>query len=187
MAFFPMMVDLTGKPVLVVGGGEEGRKKTEILRQFGAGITWVAPDIPEDLYGLAQECLCRRFETQDLDRWEYVLVVAATNDRELNREIFRLAGERHIPVNVVDDVELCTFIFPAVIVERDVVCAVSSGGKSPYIAQHIKVLIRQVLPEGIGEINDRMGEYRQQARRDMADARERRAFLRKKLTELLGG
>lgn len=90
-----------------------------------------------------------------------------------------------IPVNIVDDEKLCSFIFPAIVKYKDVVCAVSSGGKSPYITQYIKALLNKVLPEGIGEINDRMGEYRKHAKSEIADVTERRRFLRKRLDEEL--
>ena len=184
MSYFPMMVNLEGVRILVVGGGEEGRKKVEILSSFGAEIILIAENAAEEAVGLADRFIERSFEDQDLEG-EIGLVVAATDDRTLNQRIYRLATRRRIPVNVVDDVELCTFIFPAIVKEKDVVCAVSSGGKSPYVAQYIKALIRKVLPPGIGEINDKMGEYRVAAKREMNDPAERRMYLRQKLEELI--
>ena len=85
----------------------------------------------------------------------------------------------------MDDEELCSFIFPAIIKDKDVVVGVSSSGKSPYVAQHIKALIKDALPENIGEINDRMGEYRAYAKKEISDTEKRREFLRKKLDEEL--
>ena len=184
MSYFPMMVNLEGVRILGVGGGEEGRKKVEILSSFGAEIILIAENAAEEAVGLADRFIERSFEDQDLEG-EIGLVVAATDDRTLNQRIYRLATRRRIPVNVVDDVELCTFIFPAIVKEKDVVCAVSSGGKSPYVAQYIKALIRKVLPPGIGEINDKMGEYRVAAKREMNDPAERRMYLRQKLEELI--
>ena len=83
--------------------------------------------------------------------------------------------------------EFCTFIFPAIIKEKDVVCSVSSGGKSPYVAQYVKSLIRRSLPCGIGEINDKMGDFRSYAKQEIKEAAARRAFLRKKFDELING
>lgn len=185
MSYFPMMVNLEGVRILVVGGGEEGRKKVEILSSFGAKITLIARNAADEAVELADRFLERGFEDQDL-AGEFGLVVAATDDRILNERIYKLANQRKIPVNIVDDAELCTFIFPAIIKEKDVVCAVSSGGKSPYVAQHIKALFRKVLPPGIGEINDKMGEYRVAAKREMNDPAARRMYLRQKLEELTG-
>ncbi|MBO7661851.1 MAG: bifunctional precorrin-2 dehydrogenase/sirohydrochlorin ferrochelatase [Clostridia bacterium] len=185
MAYFPMMTDLSGKQTLVIGGGEEGTKKVRVLKDFGARVTLIAPEAREEAIREADRYERRGFEEADLDAAEWVMVVAATEKRELNRRISEGARERRIPVNVVDDPELCSFIFPALIRDGDVVCSVSSGGKSPYVAQLVKERIRTCWPEGIGRINDRMGEYREQAKRDYADREDRRRFLREKLKELL--
>lgn len=185
MAYFPMMVNLEDKPVLVIGGGEEGRKKEEVLRQFGAVITLVSPEAEPEAVRMADRYLGREFRDEDIREADYAMVVAATDDRELNRRISILAGEKKIPVNVVDDAELCSFIFPCVIKDRDVVCAVSSGGKSPYVAQYLKKKILEVLPGKIGEVNDRMGVFREKVKAEIADTTERRRALRARLDELL--
>ena len=184
MSYFPMMVELDNKKVLVIGSGEEGRKKTQILHEFGAVITLISKDALKEAVEMASVFEEREFRDTDIDE-QYELIVAATDDRELNKRISTLAKKNKIPVNVVDDTELCTFIFPAIVKDRDVVCAVSSGGKSPYITQHIKSLLLSILPGNIGIINDRMGEYRKQAKSEIADTAERRRFLRKKLDEEL--
>ena len=186
MSYFPMMVELEGCDVLVVGGGNEGESKVRILKQFGAVITLVSPSATNAAIEHSDIYICRDYADGDIAKGRYRLVVASTDDRELNRRIYDECTRYAIPVNVVDDVELCTFIFPAIIKEREVVCSVSSGGKSPLITQRRKALIRNVLPEGIGEINDRMGEYRAVARQEYSDRTERRRFLSKKLDELLG-
>ena len=185
MAYFPMMTDLSGAETLVIGGGEEGTKKVRVLKDFGARVTLIAPEAREEAVREADRYARRGFETADLDAAEWKLVVAATENRELNRRISEGARERRIPVNVVDDPELCSFIFPAVIRDRNVICSISSGGKSPYVAQLVKEKVRGCWPEGIGRINDRMGEYREQAKREYADREERRRFLRERLMELL--
>lgn len=185
MSYFPMMVKLDDKKVLIIGGGEEGLKKTQILHEFGAKITLISKDAQKEAIELALRYEEREFRDTDITDEDYDLIVASTDDRELNKRISVMAKNKHIPVNVVDDEELCSFIFPAIVKDKDVVCAVSSGGKSPYITQYIKTLLNKVLPEGIGEINDRMGEYRKQAKSEIADVTERRRFLRKKLDEEL--
>ncbi len=185
MSYFPMMIELDNRKVLVIGGGEEGKKKTEVLSSFGARITLIALDARQEAKELAERYEEREFEDSDIEEDEYTLVVAATDDRKLNEKISILAKRKKIPVNIVDDAELCTFIFPAILKEKDVVCAVSSGGKSPYITQYIKELLAKILPKGIGEINDRMGEYRVQAKKEIADVGKRRRYLKSKLEEEL--
>lgn len=185
MSYFPMMINLEGRKVLVVGGGREGTGKAEILRCFGADIAVISPVVSDKIRTLANTLSERRFEDSDIMNQDYALVVAATDDPNTNRRISELCKEKKIPVNVVDNPPLCTFIFPAIVKDREVVCAVSSGGKSPYIAQYIKGLIRGVLPQNIGEINDRMGEIRTRAKKEIPDPAKRRRYLRKKLDEML--
>lgn len=181
-----MMADLNGKNVLVIGGGDEGAGKIHILHSFGAVITLVAINACKEAVTECDEYLEEPFSDAHMDRKEYVMVVASTDDRSLNRRISDLAKERKIPVNIVDDTELCTFIFPAIYREGDVVCAVSSGGKSPYITQFIRDLIRDALPDDIGAINDKMGQLRQTAKERFPDVSDRRIFLKEKLSEMIG-
>ena len=184
MAYFPMMIDLQDKPVLVIGAGEEGTKKVEVLYDFGCKIILVAKEANEAAIEKASAFFNRAFEDSDINE-DYAMIVTATNDRELNKHISELAYSYKIPVNVVDDTELCSFIFPAIVKDGDVVVSVSSGGKSPYIAQHIKGIIKEHIPNDIGIINDKMGKYRQLAKQEISDVAERRKYLRAKLNDLL--
>ncbi|MBR4344137.1 MAG: bifunctional precorrin-2 dehydrogenase/sirohydrochlorin ferrochelatase [Lachnospiraceae bacterium] len=186
MAYFPMMIDLKDKPVLVIGAGEEGTKKVEVLYDFGCKIILVAKEATKAAIEKSTAFFNRPFEDTDIKE-EYSMIVSATNDRTLNKHISELAGKNKIPVNVVDDTELCSFIFPAIIKDRDVVVSVSSGGKSPYVAQYIKAIVRDNMPKDIGLINDKMGEYRISAKQEISDVSERRKFLKAKLNDLLEG
>lgn len=189
MAYFPMMIDLEGTDVMVVGAGKEADKKVEVLAQFGPYITLIAPMAEPKILPLVKEYICREFADGDITGSEkkYAMVVAATDDRKVNERISRLAGERHIPVNIVDDTELCSFIFPAIHKDKDVVCAVSSGGKGPVITQYIRNRLREVLPENIGEINERMGELRLTAKQKFPELAQRRQYLQMCLEQMLAG
>lgn len=138
MSYFPLMVQLEDAPVLLVGGGRTAFHKAKILVDFGARVQVVAPELLSEFRELPVRWESRTFEPEDLDRGDWILTVAATNHREVNRTVSRLCREKRIPVNVVDDPELCSFIFPALIREGEVVCAVSSGGRSPLVAQYVK-------------------------------------------------
>ena len=185
MSYFPMMIELQDRPVLVIGAGEEGTKKVEVLSKFGCKITLVAKEANADAIKLSYEFINREFRDSDIND-SYAMVVAATENEGLNRRISEIAKSNKIPVNIVDNVELCTFIFPAIIKENDVVISVSSGGKSPYVAQHIKAIIREHLPNGIGVVNDKMGELREGLKRTVSDRTVRNKRLKEKLNELLG-
>jgi len=114
MDFLPIFADVRNKLCLVVGGGSVGSRKAGVLLDAGARVRVVAPEIDEELKANANvEAVVARFEPQHLDG--VTLVIAATNDREVNKQISELAQARNIPVNVVDDPELCSFIMPAIL------------------------------------------------------------------------
>lgn len=185
MAYFPMMVQLEGEPVLVVGGGETALRKVKILLEFGAAVEVVAPLFQPELASLPIGRQARTFQREDLEGKPWRLVVAATDDRAVNRTISEGCRALGIPVNVVDDPELCTFIFPAIVKRQEVVCAVSSGGRSPLVAQWVKRQLLQVLPKDIGTVNEAMGRYRKAVQMEEKDHARRKKKLKKKLAELL--
>lgn len=130
--------------------------------------------------------VCERpFRPADLDRADYV--VTATSDRALNREIARLCGLSGKPVDVVDSPELCTFFFPAVIRRGPLVAAVSTSGKSPAYAAHLRAMIEALLPENIEEILDALEDCRRQLPERVPDQRERSRILKEWMMELLTG
>ena len=127
----------------------------------------------------------RPFRPSDLDRAD--CVVAATSDRALNREIARLCGLSGKPVDVVDSPELCTFFFPAVIRRGPLVAAVSTSGKSPAYAAHLRAQIEALLPENIEEILDALEDCRRQLPERVPDQKERSRILKERMMELLTG
>lgn len=185
MSYFPLMIQLDRQPVLLVGGGRTALHKARILLAFGAKLQVVAPVLAPGFQDLPVQVEKRNFVPDDIARENWRMVVAATGERKINERVSRLCQERKIPVNVVDDPALCSFIFPAVLKDREVVCAVSSGGKSPLVAQYVKKKIQQELPFGLGDVNEQMGEYRQQVKTEEPDPKKRKILLQEKLKELL--
>ncbi len=163
MSYFPMFIELKDKPCLIAGGGKVARRKAETLRDFGARVTVVAPDILPELR--AEEdivCLEKKFEIFDLAGQE--LVVAATGDPEENHRISRACRDRKIPVNAVDQKEDCTFLFPAYLKEGEVVAAFSSGGQSPLISQYLKAQAMPAVTSLLGELAEILGKLRERLR-----------------------
>ena len=161
-------------------------RKAAILKEFGAAVEVVAPAMDPEIRGLDVILHQRPFALCDLERQPWRLVVAATDDRAVNRVISEGCRKQGIPVNVVDDPELCTFIFPAIVKQQELVCAVSSGGRSPLVAQWVKGGLQQVLPEDLGTLNEAMGQFRKALQREEPEAAKQRDRLKKKLAELLG-
>ena len=147
MSYFPMMVKLDEKKVLIIGGGEEGKKKTQILHEFGAEITLISKDALKEAIELASRYEEREFRDTDITDEDYDLIVASTDDRELNKRISILAKDKHIPVNIVDNPKLCTFIFPSLIKRGDLVIGITSSGKSPAFSQYIRKEAEQVYSD----------------------------------------
>ncbi len=187
MAYFPFFTDITNKKAVIAGGGQTALRKAEILLSFGADVTVVSPEFVSGFESLkrSNENLLlkkRKFVITDID--EAFMVVAATNDNSLNEQISKSCFELKIPVNVVDNTPLCSFIFPSIVRQQDIVCGISSGGKSPVITQYIKEEIIKFMPCFLGDINNRMGEIRDRVKQKI-NSQKLRAKTMKRIFETL--
>lgn len=163
MSYFPLFVELKERACLVVGGGRIALHKVKILKEFGARIKVVAPEILPEIQSIeGVVCHIRRFEEGDLDAQEFV--IAATDQADQNHQISQMCKRKKILVNAVDQTEDCSFIFPAYRKEGEVVAAFSSGGQSPVIAQYLKAQIGSVLTPWLGELADCFGKIRENVR-----------------------
>lgn len=161
MAYFPFMVDIKGRQCLVAGGGGIALHKVQILLGFEVDIRVVAPEMCEELKALGEtalELVEREFLDGDVENVDFV--IAATDDEALNYHISDLCRQRRIPVNAVDRKEACSFIFPALIQDKDLLVAISSGGQSPAAASFVKNKIKAVMPDYYGEMLEQLGAYR---------------------------
>jgi uroporphyrin-III C-methyltransferase/precorrin-2 dehydrogenase/sirohydrochlorin ferrochelatase len=178
MTHLPIFVDLKNKPCLVVGGGEVAARKAELLLRSGACVKIVAPRVCDRLQALSQSgTLTHRraaFTPGDLEgHW---LVIAATNDTELNRHVSSLAHARNILVNVVDNPALCSFIMPSIIDRSPVQIAISTGGASPVLARLLKARLETLIPFAYGRLAALMAQFREKVKHRLPDAAVRRRF-----------
>lgn len=161
--YFPMFIEIKNKSCLVVGGGGIALHKIKVLKDFGVKIMVVAPMIMPEIQEMKEVICCERnFEKKDLKG--QVMVIAATDDKELNHQISQACREEKIPVNAVDQPEDCSFIFPAYLKEGKVVAAFSSGGKSPVVTQYLKEQIRPVMTPLLGNLAECLGSLRKRVR-----------------------
>ncbi|MBQ5430050.1 MAG: hydroxymethylbilane synthase [Lachnospiraceae bacterium] len=181
MTLFPFFQDISNKTFLIVGGGAVAEEKFQRLRRFDANLVLVARNFSFRAQGA--KTFCKDYETADLEGISYC--IAATSDRSLNRQIAEDCGKRGIPVNVVDDPKLCTFIFPSFVKQGDLVAAMTTAGKSPAMAQWARKQVEKVLPEYTGEILDRMGKARAETFGKLPSQKARGAFYKKLLATLL--
>lgn len=154
MDFLPIFMKIEGRPCVVVGGGEVAARKVALLRQCGARVTVVAPTLCPALVDMKARGELQhrgaRFVPADLEG--ATLVIAATDDRCVNAEVSRLAQARNLPVNVVDDPDLCSFIVPAIVDRSPVVIAASTGGASPVLARLLRARLEALVPAAYGEL-----------------------------------
>lgn len=140
MDYLPIFIELRSQHVILVGGGRTALRKLVLLLKTAAAVTVVAPELHEELKArlVAGEFthVPLRFEPAHLDG--AALAIAATPDREVNAAVAAAARERHIPVNVVDDPALSSFIFPAIVDRSPLIVAVSSAGHSPVLARGVR-------------------------------------------------
>lgn len=173
MSYFPMFIDLQDKRCLIAGGGRVALRKVKVMKDFGAHITVIAPTLlPEikETEGVSYQE--KSFEKSDLKGQD--LVIAATDDKELNHKISTACKKRHIPVNAVDQIEDCTFIFPAYLKEGEVVAAFSSGGESPVITQYLKGKMKPVMTHHLGSLAACLGSIRETVKKKIGTEAERK-------------
>src|SRR5512134_869019 len=130
MKYLPVFLRLEGRPCLVVGGGKVAARKVAMLLRAGAKISVVAPALCDELETLRESGRIphagREFRDEDINGM--VLVIAATDNEMVNRQVSVVAERQRIPVNVVDTPDLCSFIVPSVVDRSPVQVAVSTGG-----------------------------------------------------------
>lgn len=175
MPLFPIFIDLKGRRALIVGGGRVALRKAERLMPYGADICAVAPEFEDAFRSLSGVTLLeRRFEPGDIEG--AALVIAATDDPELNAAVSELCRWENVPVNVVDDIEKCSFVFPSLVQRGELSVGISTGGASPSAAQYIRRGVEQLVPEGFEGILDFLSAHRAEVKAALPPERRAAAF-----------
>lgn len=178
MQHLPLFADLERRECLVVGGGGVAERRVQLLLEAGAAVTVCAPQISAVLREWAAEGRIRLFERpfDDLDVTPFWLLVAATDERDVNAAVAAAATAAKRFCNVVDDAALSSFIMPAIIDRGPVTVAVSSGGRSPVLARWVKGLIELALPARVGQLAALAGRWREPVRTALPEPTRRRHF-----------
>lgn len=178
MELLPLFLDIRGRRCVIVGGGEIARRKASLLVRAGASLHVVATTVSESLQQLCSEnggtVAAKDFEDDDLDG--ATLVIAATNDAVLNERVSVVAKSAGIPVNVVDQPSLCSFIMPSIVDRSPIVVAISSGGTSPVLTRKLKELNETMIPARIDSLAKLLGSYRGRVKEEIADFSARLRF-----------
>lgn len=178
MQYLPLFFELRAKRCLVVGGGNIALRKARLLHKAGGILHVVAPTIIAELEQLVSDSagLYRAGGYCSRDLEGMTLVIAATDDKLLNKRVSEEAHANNTPVNVVDSPELCSVILPAIIDRSPLVIAVSSGGQSPVLARLVRSQIETLIPSAYGRLANLFGQFRQAVQNKFSSLDERREF-----------
>lgn len=178
MNYLPIFLDVKAKPCLVVGAGGIAARKAALLKQAGAKVTVIAPELKGEMLKLEREghISYKQGAYRDKDVKPFCLVIAATNDRRVNELISVQAKAENIPVNVVDKQALCSFILPSIINRDPVQIAVSTGGASPVLARLIRTKLESCTPSSYGDLAKLVEAFREQVKSTFTKVTERRQF-----------
>lgn len=163
MALFPMFVDLKEKECLLIGAGEVALRKIEQLVKFSPRLRVIAPMIHEEIRELSQEYAIelveRKYELSDLKG--HFLVIGALDDLSEQEKIYAECMRTKTPVNCVDSPALCSFIFPALIVQGDLCVGINTSGRAPAVSSALRKYLTSLIPKGVSELIERVDAIRQ--------------------------
>ena len=180
-SYYPLFLDIAQKPCIVLGGGKVAERKVKMLLRFGAQVKVISPDVTNALRLLAQKgkihIAMRRYRAADLCNAS--LVFAATDDEKINNRIRDDAGRAKVPVNVVDDPDLCDFIVPSIIKKGPVVVAISTSGMLPLLSKKLRQEMEAIVTKDYIRYADTIGRFRKFIIEHVEDKKARRKMMKK--------
>ena len=187
MDYLPLFHNLKGRRIVVVGGGEIALCKVHLVQEASALITIIAKDFCPDLLEMAAkdkasgcnglELITAGYEHQYLLQYpDTVMVIAATNDRDLNRLVSEHAQAANMLSNVVDDPGFSTVIFPSIVDRSPIQVAISSGGDAPVLVRLLRTRFESLLPAGMAKLGSLAGSFRERVKDKFSNGADRKAF-----------
>ena len=179
MDIFPISLKLQQQPCLIVGGGHIAYRKAVLLAKAGAVIHVIAPEIEANLLEIVKACQGQYVQapfSPDIPLRDYRLVIAATNDKATNIQVFEACEAEKILVNSVDDPPHCRFMVPAIIDRSPLVVSIATNGTSPVLSRQIRTQLEASIPHGMGKLADFSGKWRAAVKVKIENPDERRIF-----------
>lgn len=165
--YFPILLDLGGRPCLVVGGGRVAERKVDGLLAAGGRVTVVSPSLTDRLLAWAREGrvrhVAREYRDGDLDG--FALAFVATDDGSVNEQVAREGRARGVWVNAADDPARSDFILPSVLRRGELVVAVATGGASPALSRAIREELEGYFTQDYAELVELVADVRRELRR----------------------
>lgn len=179
MDIFPISLKLQQQPCLIVGGGHIAYRKAVLLAKAGAIIHVIAPEIESNLLEIVKSSQGRYVQapfSPDIPLRNYRLVIAATNDKATNIQVFEACEAERILVNSVDDPPHCRFMVPAIIDRSPLVVSIATNGTSPVLSRQIRTQLEAAIPHGMGKLANFSGKWRAAVKAKIENPDERRIF-----------
>jgi len=180
---YPLILDLKNKPVLVVGAGLIAYQKCEALLKAGAKITLISPEINPIFKKLKSKLKWVKTKYDGRSLEPYYLVVAATNDPDCHKALFKKALIQKKWINVVDVPEFCNVIVPAQIQKGKILLSISTGGHAPAFSGYLKKYFEQFLTPDLVKFADLLAKLRPQVKRQIPTLEGRKAFWLRLITK----
>ncbi|WP_232695633.1 precorrin-2 dehydrogenase/sirohydrochlorin ferrochelatase family protein [Brevibacillus daliensis] len=182
---FPMMVNLDGRPCLVVGGGGVAERKIASLLESGAVITVISPEVTATIenWGVTNRLTWKKEMFSDQEVSGYTLIIAATNLRRVNHAVYEKAKEHQLWVNIVDRPDLCNYIVPSIVRRGKLVMAVSTSGASPGLASKIRKKLENDFGVEYESYVDFLAEMRMNVMKEITQASVRKYIFKELLDE----
>ncbi len=178
MEYLPLFFDVKNQRCLIVGGGDIALRKAQSLIRSQAIVDVVAVKLIPELQNIVEQSggkqTLRVFQDSDVNG--YRLIIAATDDEEVNQQVSAIGLATNCLVNVVDNPKLSNFVMPAVIDRDPLVIAISSSGEAPVLARQLRAKIETLVPANYGKLAQVAGKFREQFKRRFISMRDRRRF-----------
>ncbi|MCX8021380.1 MAG: bifunctional precorrin-2 dehydrogenase/sirohydrochlorin ferrochelatase [Syntrophorhabdaceae bacterium] len=178
-SYYPLFLNIESKMCVVFGGGNVAERKVAMLKDFGAHIRVVSPVVTKWILNLSRkgkiELLQREYREGDVKG--ACLVIAATNNRDINTMIRKEAESLGIPINVVDDPELCDFIVPSILRKGPITIAISTSGTLPMLSKRLKEELNRFITEDHVVYAKKIGSFRSHLIKKVKDPEKRAAIM----------
>ena len=179
MKRFPLFVNLDKLPVLVVGGGEIAERKINLIIKANANVEVLArkftPNVEQIISKKKLKKIKKSLDISTLSS-NYSLIIAATDNKQVNKKLFNFAKKNNILINVVDQPELCTCTFGSIVERGDLVVAISTGGSAPVFARNLREKLETLLPQSTKQLIDFSSTIREKVIRSFTQFNKRRIF-----------
>ena len=174
--YYPIYVELHEQPCIVIGGGKIAEGKVEGLLTAGAQVTIISPSLTSHLHTLVEQnkvaYISRTYQHGDLAG--AFMVICATDQPEINHQVWQEASANRQLVNVVDDTPRCNFIAPAILRKGDLNIAISTGGKAPALAVRLKERLQKEIGPQYERFLELSGQLREPLARNIPDFETRK-------------